>query len=184
MYYSLNTDGRENVYMLKEPGSNSHVALAMGRRWDVQADDIVLPYKFEMSVVEGQAPKLYGWYPGSCLMQQKLVDALEAAGVDNLQTFPTVVRRKDTGEEVPGYVAVSIVGRVKCAVMTKSDAEPLATSNVFHKLTIDPARTGGQLMFRLRESSMVVLVHETVAKAIEAGGFLGLTLEPVAEASP
>ena len=37
-------------------------------------------------------------------------------------------------------------------------------------------------MFRVAESPMIVLVHEKVAKAIEAVKFLGLTLERVSEA--
>lgn len=184
MYYHLNTDGNDTVYMSKEPGLNAHIGLAMGRAWDVVKDEIDLPYRFEMSVAEGQTPQLYGWYPGSNLMQQRLVDVLRSAGVDNLQTFPVEIRQKDTGEEVPGYTVVNIVGRVSCAVLDKSDATPLADVYHFDKLTIDPNKTQGKLMFRLDESPMIVLVHEKVAEAIKNGGFLGVTLEEVKERAP
>jgi len=183
MYYRLSTDGMDTVYTGKEPGCNSHVGLAMGRAWDVAKDEIDLPYRFEMSVAEGQTPKLYGWYPGSDLMQQRLVDVLRSAGVDNLQTFPAVIKREDNGEDVPGYVVVNIVGRISCAVLGQSDTSPLADVYYFNDLTIDPRRTQGMLMFRLDESPMVVLVHEKVAKAIEAAGFLGVTLEAVKESA-
>ena len=187
MYYHLDTDGRDNVYMEKEARLNSHIELSMGKMWDVVEDEIDLPYRFTMipttDVREGEPPKLYAWYPGSDLMQERFVEVLRQAGVDNLQTFPTEVRREDTNEVVPGYVVVNIVGRVSCAKMEESDKDHvLGNAYYFHDLVIDPKQTGDLLMFRLHESPMVVLVHENVARAIEAGNFLGLTLEPLAEA--
>jgi len=181
MYFILGTDGRDNVYMQKERGLNSHIELATGQDWDVAKDEIDLPYRFTMSVVEGQEPKFYGWYPGSDLMQEKLVATLRTAGVDNLTTFPTEVRHEDTDEPIPGYVTTNIIGRVSCANDASSKSEPLANVKYFHKLVIDPNRTRGLLMFRVDESPMLVLVHQCVAEAIKAGGFLGLTLEPVDE---
>lgn len=182
MYYRIHTDGADNVYMEKEDGLNSHIELAMGQLWDVKKDEIDLPYRFTMSVDAGKEPRLYGWYPGSDLMQKRLVDVLRSAGVDNLQTFPTEIRHEGTNEEVLGYVAVNIVGRVSCIDLESSEAEPFVGEELYiKKLVIDPAKARGALMFRLHESSMIVLVHEKVAQAIKAGGFLGLTLEPVAE---
>jgi hypothetical protein len=183
MYYVLGTDGRDNVHMAKEEGLNYHVELAMGIPWDVKNDAIKLPYRYRMAVVAGQTPRLYGWYPGSDLMQQELVDVLQSSGVDNLQLFQTEIRREDTNEEVPGYITVNIVGRIACAAMSKSKTSPLADVSYFHDLTINPRKTRGQLMFRLHESPMLVLVHESVAKAIESKNFLGLTLQPVAEST-
>lgn len=186
MYYSLDTDGLDNVYMEKEVGQNGHINLGMGRMWDVTENAINLPYRFTMvpttAVREGAAPRLYGWYPGSHVMQQRMVDVLRGAGVDNVQTFPAEVRRQDTNEEVPGYVVENIVGRVACARMKESTKDHLiGHAYVFHNLIIDPKNIGDLLMFRLHQSPMVVLVHEKVARAIEAANFLGLTLEPVAE---
>lgn len=179
MYFRLHTDGRDNVYMKKERGLNSHVELGMGKLWSIEDDDIELPYRYSMRVVENQTPKYYGWYPGSDLMHQDLIAILEAAGVDNLQIFPAVVRRADNGEEVSGYSTVNIVGRVSCANLDQSDSSPLAGVYYFHDLVIDPARTGGLLMFRVDESPMIVLLHEQVAKAIEAADVPGVILESV-----
>jgi len=165
-------------------GLNSHVELAMGRLWSVEKDEIELPYRYTMSVVEGEVPRFYGWYPGSDLMQERLVDVLRSAGVNNLQTFPVEIIREGTDEKVPGYVVVNIVGRVSCADIGLSKTEPLADVYYFHNLVIDPKRTSGLLVYRVNESPMIVLVHENVAKAIEEGNFLGLTLEPVSETAP
>jgi hypothetical protein len=179
----LDTDGRDNVYMAKEVGLNSHINLAMGIPWDVAGDEVDLPYRYSMSVVEGQEPRLYGWYPGSHLMHQRLVDVLHTAGVNNLQLFPAEVVREGTSESVPGYVTVNVVGRVSCAVMSKSTTTPLADVHYFHDLVIDAAKAKGLLMFRLDESPMLVLVHEQVANAVARERFAGLTLTQVAEAS-
>lgn len=181
MYYSLDTDGQENTYMKKERGLNSHINLGMGRMWDIDADTITLPYRYTMSVVEGEEPQLYAWYPGSHLMQKKLVNVMLSSGVDNLQTFPAEIQQEDTGEAVPGYVVVNIVGRVPCADMARSEHEPLADVHYFHNLTINPSLTRGLLMFRVHESPMIILIHEKVVRAIEGDGFLGLNLEPVPE---
>lgn len=181
MYYSMSTDGDENTYMEKETGLNSHIALYMGRLWDDKKDNISLPYRFTLSVDSDETPNLYAWYPGSCLMQQKLIDLLKSLGIDNLQIFPAEIKHEDTDESVPGYAVVNIVGAVACADMSKSDASPLATAHYFNKLVIDPVATGGLLMFRVEESPMRVLVHEKVAKAVQASGFVGLTFEAIDE---
>src|SRR5437667_12317257 len=102
MYYSLGVDGDENVYMEKKPGLNSHVELAMGRSWDVEKDAIELPYRFTMTVDEDAEPVLYGWYPGSDLMQERLVEVLRSVGVDNLETFPAEIVPEGTQEKVLG----------------------------------------------------------------------------------
>jgi hypothetical protein len=169
--------------MREQPGINSHVELGMGIFWDVKENDIELPFRYTMTVVENEKPKFYGWYPGSDLMQERLVKILNDAGVDNLQIFSADIRHADTGEKVRGYVTVNIVGRVSCANIAQSDASPLANVYYFHDLVIDPSRTRGLLMFRVHESPMIVLVHEQVAKAIEAADVSGLTLEPISEST-
>ncbi len=181
MYYVLGTDGCENVYMKKERGLNSHIELAMGRLWDVTADEIDLPFRYNMKVVEGQTPRLYGFYPGSDLMQQRLVDVLQSAGVDNLQLFPTIVTDDKSGEEVPGYVTINVIGRVACAVMDKSSKSAVANVSYFHNLVINPEKASRLAMFRLDESPMLILVNEFVAHAIQDSDFPGLKLEAVAE---
>jgi hypothetical protein len=175
MYFVLTTDGNSNVYMERDMGLNSHVELAMGIPWDVEANRIDLPYRYTMSVVEDEEPKVSAWESGS--------DVMQAAGVNNLQLFPTEVRREGTDELVPGFVTVNIVGRIACAVMSKSKAEPLADAKYFHELTINPNKIRDLMIFRLHESPMLVLVHEKIAKAIEEGQFDGIVLAPVAEST-
>ena len=159
------------------------MSLILGDSLDPAKDDLDLPYRFEMSVDEGEKPLFHSWYPGSNIMQQAMVDALHSAGVDNLQVFPAEVKLEGSGDDVPGFVVVNIVGAVACADMSKSNAQPLADVSYFHDLVIDSKKTRDLLMFRVAESSMLVLVHEKVAKQLEAAKLAGLTLTPVKEST-
>jgi hypothetical protein len=164
VYFSLTTDGRENVYIGKEPGLNSHINLMMGRSLDAMENEIDLPFRYTMF-----------------LMQLRLFQTIRSAGADNLQDFSTEIRREDNNAEVPGYTTVNIVGRTACVAKKKSASMPVGNLQYFTDLTIDPSKTAGQLIFRLRESPMVVLLHENVAKAVENEKFTGVVLTPVRE---
>jgi hypothetical protein len=183
MYYSLDTDGQENTYMGLEEGQNSHVSLMRGRLLDISAHEIELPYRYTMTVDQEEETRLYDWYPGAYLMTQRLVNALQGAGVDNLQLFPCEIKREDNGEEVTGYTTVNVIGRLACAVSDASTSMPIGNSNYYTNLAIDPSKAKGQLMFRLKESPLLVLLHESVVRAIEPQQFTGLTLKPIAEVS-
>ena len=183
MYFLLDVDSTVNNNPQKERGQNSHVSLILGESLDAEKDDLELPYRFEMSVDEGEEPVIHAWYPGSNIMQQSMVDALHAAGVDNLQVFPAEVKREGSGDDVPGFVVVNIVGAVACADMSKSNAQPLADVSYFRDLVIDAKKTRDLLLFRVAESSMLVLVHEKVATQLKAATLAGLTLTPVKEST-
>ena len=181
MYYTLGTDGQENTYMGLKTGQNSHVSLMGGRLLDIKTDEIELPYRYTMMVDAGEAPRMYDFYPGAFLMTQRLTSALQAAGVDNLQLFACKIKREHTTKEVDGYTTVNVIGRLACAAPTASTSMPVGNSKYYTKLAIDPAKAKGQLMFRLKESPLLILLHESVVKAIETEKFTGLAFKPIAE---
>lgn len=181
MYYTFGTDGQENTYMGLKTGQNSHVSLMGGRLLDIKADEIELPYRYTMTVDDGEAPRMYDFYPGAFLMTQRLTAALQAAGVDNLQLFACKIKREHTTKEVAGYTTVNVIGRVACAAPAASTSMPVGNSKYYTKLAIDPAKAKGQLMFRLKESPLLILLHESVVKAIESEKFTGLALKPIME---
>ena len=74
---------------------------------------------------------------------------------------------------------VNIVGKVAAADMKQSQAISLGGGQVFTRLTVDPGRAQGLLMFRLAESLIDVIVREKVARAIAAGQFPAVALTPV-----
>ena len=181
MYYTFGTDGQENTYMGLKTGQNSHVSLMGGRLLDVKADEIELPYRYTMTVDAGEEPRMYDFYPGAFLMTEKLTAALHAAGVDNLQTFACKIKREHTAKDVAGYTTINVIGRIACAAPLASTSMPVGNSKYYTKLAIDPAKAKGQLMFRLKESPLLILLHDSVVKAVEAEEFIGLAFKPVVE---
>jgi hypothetical protein len=188
MYYRLANDSvTGNVYLARK--SNKFITLIDGTRLP---DDTPVPFKFSMTVDRGidedeeevvEEPRMFAFFPEPCVMHQNFVAALRKAGVDNVQTFPAVITEEETGRQFTDYVAANIVGLVSCANVAESKAHEFADVYVFEDLVIDPKKTHGLLLFRLAESQIEIIVHESAAKAIEAGNFEGVVLEPLAEAS-
>lgn len=107
------------------------------------------------------------------LMRDDLVQALEEAGVDNLEKFPAVVRDETKSEEHTTYKAVNIVGLIACADMEGSklmddEDEPGEVDVNFDSLVIDEKKAGGALLFRLAESVNAIIVHRSVRDRVEA----------------
>lgn len=115
------------------------------------------------------------------LMSRRLVNALQQAGVDNLQLYPTRLINPQ-GEKPPPedhYLAVNILGLVAAADRVRSKLNPdvpeRMISTDFHSLVIDPEKAHDLLMFRLAENVSAVLVHERVKRFVEASGIHTLT---------
>jgi hypothetical protein len=134
---------------------------------------------FVFSVDNPGGEPLFDFYSGRCLMSRRLVDTLRAEGVDNLQTFDAELRDAATGASRRDFVVVNVLGLVAAADLDASQSITLGEGHVFTDLKIDASKACGLLMFRLAESLIDVIVHERIAKAIEAGGFRGVVLKPV-----
>jgi hypothetical protein len=178
MYYRLENEPSLNAGYL-ELEANGGVTLIFGEV--INKDDLILPYPFTIRVNPRHRLEMNDFYPDRDVMSKRLVATLQSSGVDNLQIFPAEIKHNLTGEIIDDFVVVNIIGMVSCADLSKSDAAILADVKYFHKLTIDPNKTGGALMFRLAESRIDVVVAEQVAKAIEKGNFHNLILEPIEE---
>jgi uncharacterized protein DUF1629 len=121
------------------------------------------------------------------LMSRRLVLALQAAGVDNLQTYETRLVTVE-GKNPPHrnyYLAVNIVGLVEAADFAKSEVNPAVKERMismdFYSLAIDEAKAKDLSMFRLAENISAVLVHERVKEQVEAAGITTLTWIPPEE---
>ncbi|WP_437833865.1 imm11 family protein [Sorangium sp. So ce1153] len=117
---------------------------------------------------------------GPVLMAKRLIAALEEVGVDNLDTYPVMIRSTKGAPDCHDYLAVNIIGAMDAADMEKSivlDAPdgPMITV-IFESLVIDEQKAAGHLLFRLAQSASTVLVHEKVASHLRARSELGLTL--------
>lgn len=182
MYYLLDID-----YMLMnvcvEKDSND---FQIPRNGTPIADDIEVPFRFTMEIEEDddgefEEPKMEAYFPNVSLMQKKLVEILRNSGVDNIQTFPTVITHPETNKTYDDYLLVNVIGMLSCANVEASTTSPLADVYYFHNLVIDPQKVEDLLIFRLAESQMNIIIHEKVAKEIEKEDFKRLILEPLSE---
>lgn len=119
------------------------------------------------------------WDASLPLMTQRLHEVLLAAGVSNLDVYPAVLTDSRSGVEDNSYVAFNIIGTIAAADLQNTKFAPGSTDRMISadidKLTIDPSKTKGALMFRLAEAVNAIVVHETVKNAVEAAGIDTLT---------
>ncbi len=108
------------------------------------------------------------------LMSRRLVQALQQAGVDNLQTFQTNLRtvQGDNPPAADTYLAVNIIGAVAGVDFEKAKVSPTSTETLvamdFDSLAIDDPKVRNLLMFRLAENTTAVIVHEAVQQRLAA----------------
>ena len=186
MYFKISGDigGEPNVTMKKL--NNESAMIRSGRLITDQAKAYImeLPFRFAMKVRRNddgtrQNPRFMAYYEATQLMQKRLFEALQRAGVDNLQSFPAVLSEDGVETPTQDYVVVNVVGTVACASVSESDSIPFADRLFFNDLVIDASKTNGLLMFRLAESLMDVLVHESVAEQLIKGDFPHLIITPL-----
>jgi hypothetical protein len=193
MYYRLDMSKSEQNTFVRSV-SHRAIMLTSGQPLDTVSD---LPFRFEMEVTESYdqfdpdfegepeegtpQPRVYAYYRNVSLMHRSMVDALRAAGVDNIQSFPAIITLNDPPTEFRDHMVVNVIGTVSCANLNASESEPLGELNYFLKLVIDPARTNGLRLFRLAEYPPEILVDEQVASVLQKGQFEGLALEAVTE---
>jgi hypothetical protein len=175
MYYKLDTDRMLLTALVDQETGPAMFRMREGRMYDMDPGEEAFSFSYQ----DSQDPPLLDYISGKCLMSKNLVETLEAAGVDNLQKFDAPMTDVRDGEINHGFCVVNVVGLVEAADMDSSDSLPLGSNVVFTKLAVDPEKAQGLIMFRLAESRSDLIVHERVARAIEAGDFRGVTLTPV-----
>ena len=141
------------------------------------------PLEFEADPDEPLEPKeLYNM--DVLLMSDRLVAALQEAGVDNLQVYRALIRAPESRRTWSNYAVVNVVGAVQCADLTRSEyvahGPPIIDVD-FDSLVIDEEKAGGQLMFRLAEDLTAILVHDRVKDHLLARGFDMLTFQDPAD---
>jgi len=112
------------------------------------------------------------------LMRDDLIEALHAAGVDNLQLFPAVIKDPATGAEHTNYKAFNIVGVAAAADMAKSVRMPTTDSTMidvdFESLAIDEKKASTFRLFRLAESVNAIMVDDVVKGEVKRRGIPGM----------
>lgn len=179
MYFRLDCELNRNAGLIMKKGNLS--ALLLDGK-SVKADTLKLPWPLLLKHTRPDPLQMADFYSSVNVMSQRLVDALQSAGVDNLQLFDADIVRKDTGEKLGGYRVVNILGLVSAADSRASKGRPLANKTFFETLVLDETRARGHLMFRLAESLNDIIIAEKVAKRVADGGFVDVTVEPLGPA--
>lgn len=112
------------------------------------------------------------------VMRDDLAEALAAAGVDNLQLFPAVIRDPSTGIQHTNFKAFNVVGVIAAADMAKSERMATTDSQMidvdFRSLAIDEKKAAPFRLFRLAESVNAIIVDDVVKAEVERRGIPGM----------
>jgi len=117
------------------------------------------------------------------LMSPRLQRALIAAGVDNVDFYPAEIEDQKSGKVIKDFVAFNVVGKIAAADLAKTDFHPDSAERMvsadIDSLTVDEAKAGGALLFRLAESVNALVVHDRVRDYVEKAGIDGVAfVEP------
>lgn len=116
--------------------------------------------------------------PAIPLMSVRMLDALNQAGVDNIDSYDAVITGLDGEPLTEEYKAVNIIGRIACADLDASICDvddpddPVGVD--FESLVIDEDRTRGLLFFRLHEAVNGIVVHNSVKQSLEQLALKGI----------
>jgi hypothetical protein len=178
VYYELNSD-EANMSAYVSDVRSTGKSLISGNPITVRPE--TLPFQYSFSDSSG-AP-LFDYYSALNIMSAKLTETLERAGVDNLQKFACELSPDGGGPVRSDFFTVNILGLVSCADVAASKTTELGSSFYFHNLVLRAEKTGDLLMFRLAESEMTVIVHESVAAAIKGAKLNGIVLKPLKQSA-
>ena len=153
---------------------------SIGRRFTVPVPAPIIVDANPVEEYDGPPPEMND--ANILIMSERLVKGLREAGVDNIDTYPALLRNTETGKTYP-YQAVNIVGLIAAADLSKSEWENFDGSprfdTTFERLVIDPDAAGGSLMFRLAENTFAIVVHARVRDHLIKSGIDTLTfVEP------
>ena len=182
MYFHIGDEGDQNVYVeaMLDANSTACTLIDLGEELDIERDGVELPFHFTMTVSPNLRPRLDDWFVVPNLMREELVLALREVGVHNLQTFPAEIKRKDTGELVPGYVVANIFGTVSCPQVTTRGAAPGVAYAFDYE--VDPARVGDKRLFRIAEINAFIIADERIVEVLRARKSRGIAIVGLADA--
>lgn len=171
-YFVIKGASNDMMLLYDLPDPNATDGWLSGRRFERPPTGAV-----ECWIVDGseQATPL-PFYSFPPLMRNDVLEALTAAGVDNLDVYDAVIK-SETGVEISGYKAYNLLGLVRAAgpsTKFNPDNESRLIDASIDELEVAPERARGLLMFRMAESVGVILVHERIKAALEKHAFHGM----------
>lgn len=108
--------------------------------------------------------------------------ALSSAGVDNIDYYETVLRHPTTRAAHGGFWLGNITGIVSCVDEAKSKYKMLSGGRkLLRHFEIDESKTHGLSLFRLRESTRLVLIADRVKETLQSAGLAGLYFQETSQ---
>jgi len=110
------------------------------------------------------------------LFREDLVKALSEAGVRELDLYDAVIEDPERPDQPhTNYKAVNLIGLIGAADMGQSSFTEHSGGAIgdvdFDDLVIDDNKAKGRLIFRLAESTNIIMVHKRVRDHLLAKGF-------------
>ncbi|MEJ2045832.1 MAG: hypothetical protein P8X89_21455 [Reinekea sp.] len=182
------TTSKVPYYVMKTRNSNRMLCGSLATPHRTESWTLGRPFKTQPKdpvvarIREGdENGELLPYFDNPQLISDALYETLLEVGVNNMDVYEAVIRSVDGTIEHRGYKAMNLLGLVSAADMSKTEFFEHNPSRLIDasikKLVIDEAATQGFLMFRLAESTEIVLVHEMVKQAIEAKGFHSIVFD-------
>ncbi|WP_188151030.1 imm11 family protein [Teredinibacter waterburyi] len=178
MYYILddNPFTEPDSYRMRSTGWNKDMVDSEFIKGNYLTEKFDKPFEFELWEYEhngnGMAEYFYEAFP---VMSDELIQALKGAGVDNLQSYPAVLKDVSKNYIRTDYKVVNIFGTIAAADMEKSDYIDIGGMGTiavgFKTLAIDEKKTRNALLFRLAESVTDIIIHESVKQHLESCNF-------------
>lgn len=138
------------------------------------------PLPLEASIEQAADGRLLDFYQMPlCVMSSRLEAFFNAAVIDNIDFYPTVLVDLANGQTRTDYVAFNVIGLVAAADLSRSRYDDFGEVKMFDAIALDPRHTRGTRMFRMAESPGQILVDASVKALAEAQGLTSLLFHPV-----
>jgi hypothetical protein len=103
------------------------------------------------------------------VMSKRFLEIMKASGVDNLQTFPIIIKSEEDDTIWDNYFIVNILGMIACADLSKSTYDEIMPGFYsFDELAIHAEKAKDTLLFRLQEDPTTIIMHRSVGQYIKA----------------
>jgi len=110
------------------------------------------------------------------LFSDKLRNALESFGVDNVQYFPVELMNSRTNTVEEGYWLVNILGLVDCVVDSTRHLPASQRPTYLEQFSIDPNKAHDFPIFRLYESPSMVVINDQLHDHLVDQGIKGVEM--------
>jgi len=134
------------------------------------------PPKLEF-LMDSKAPKLDNQFTGTDLdlYSSRFIEIIRAAGV-NFETFPIILRDRDTREVLPlNYELFHLLEKYPALDWERSEleSEGLSIRKVKKLVLVDNFLESRKPLVRLSEMKQVVLMHENLKNTLDRAGITG-----------